>query len=125
MKPNGSGSSEIKRAENSFQAVAEDFIREKLAKERQGKVVERDLRLVSIPAWGNRPITDITALDVLAIIRKFKTDRPAQAYNLLGYARRLFAWAIDQHVYDLTTSPTDRLRPTLRLSARETLAIAF
>ena len=103
---------EIKKLENTFAAVAKDFIREKLPSERQGHVVERDLRRVFIPAWGKRSITDITPLDVMAIIKKFKAaGKPAQAYNLLGYARRVFAWAIDQLVYDLTASPCDRLRP--------------
>jgi integrase len=102
---------EIKRAENSFEQVCEAFISEKLPGERQGKVVERDLRRVFIPAWGKRPVTDITPLDVIAIIRKFKqAGKAAAAYNLLGYARRLFAWCIDAQIYGLTTSPCDRLR---------------
>ena len=33
-----------------------------------------------------------------------------QARNLLGYARRLFAWAVAQHVYGLVTDPTEKLK---------------
>ena len=43
--------------------------------------------------------------------RRSPRDRgsPYQAYNLLGYARRLFDWAVIK--YDLEKSPCDRLRP--------------
>ena len=36
---------------------------------------------------------------------------PYQAHNLLVTIRRLFGWAIDQHVYGLDSSPCDRLKP--------------
>jgi integrase len=36
---------------------------------------------------------------------------PYQAHNLLACARRLFAWAIDQHCYGIENSPCDRLKP--------------
>jgi integrase len=46
-------------------------------------------------------------------VLKAAVDRgsPYQAHNLLVLARRLFSWAIDQHVYGLETSPCDRLKP--------------
>jgi integrase len=103
---------EQRRNEVTFAAVAEDFINEKLATERKGREVERDIRREFIPAWGRRPITDITPLEVRTAIKAVK-DRgaPYQAHNLLGYVRRLFAWAIDQHCYGLESSPCDRLKP--------------
>ena len=103
---------EVRRQENSFAAVADDFIKDKLAGERKGAEVERDIRRVFIPAWGKRPITDITALDVRNLVKGYKdAGKPYQAHNLLGYARRLFNWAIGQHVYGIETSPCDRLKP--------------
>ena len=103
---------EQRKRENTFAAVAEDFIRGKLPSERKGREVERDIRREFIPVWGGRPITEITALDVRAVIKAAK-DRGAsyQAHNLLTTARRLFNWAIDQRVYGLESSPCDRLRP--------------
>jgi integrase len=101
---------ERKRA-NSFAAVAEDFIKEKLAGERKGREVERDIRREFIPAWGRRPVTEITDLDVLSVIKAKKSSAPAQARNLLGIAKRLFAWTKDQRVYGLTSSPCADLRP--------------
>jgi integrase len=103
---------ELRRQENSFASVAEDFIRDKLASERKGREVARDIRRVFIKAWGRRPITDISALEVRAVIKGFKDrGKPYQAHNMLGYARRLFNWAFDQHVYGLEASPCDRLKP--------------
>jgi integrase len=103
---------EDRKRANTFAAVAEDFIRDKVRMERAGRAVEGDLRREFISAWSNRPIAEITPHDVRAVIKAVK-DRgaPYQAHNLLVLARRLFSWAIDQHVYGLETSPCDRLKP--------------
>jgi integrase len=101
-----------RRQSITFAAVAEDFIRDKLPAERKGREVEKDIRREFLPLWGRRPITEITPLDVRNVV-KAVVDRgkPYQAHNLLTEARRLFAWAIDQHVYGLEASPCDRLKP--------------
>jgi integrase len=111
---------ERKRA-NSFRAVAEDFITEKLGKkvtgetttyaERKGREVETDIRREFLEAWNGRPITEITPLDVLAIVEAAKNrGAPYQARNLLGHAKRLFSWAIGKHCYGLEHSPCDRIK---------------
>jgi integrase len=98
--------------QNTFAAVAEDFIANKLPSERKGREVERDIRREFIPAWGKRPITEITARDVRDLIRaKARTVKP-QARNLLGYAKRLFGWAVDQDCYGLEVSPAAALKPS-------------
>jgi len=103
---------ERRKRANTFGAVAEDFIRDKVSAERAGRAVEGDLRREFMSVWGNRPIAEITPYDVRAVIKTVK-DRgaPYQAHNLLTLARRLFSWVIDQHVYGLETSPCDRLKP--------------
>ena len=102
---------ERKRA-NSFRNVAEDFIKEKLAHERKGREVEADIRREFLPIWNGRPISEIDSADVVAIVKAAKNRGAVyQAHNLLGTARRLFSWAIDQHCYGLETSPCDRLKP--------------
>ena len=50
------------RVQHSFAAVAETFIADKLAQERDGKDAERVLRTAFVAAWADRPIGDITAL---------------------------------------------------------------
>jgi integrase len=101
----------MRRRKNSFAAVAEDFIEEKLPEERSAGDVELDLRRIFIPVWGGRPITEITDLDVLAIIKDRKKSAPVRARNMLALLKRFFAWAIDQRVYEIHNSPCDRLKP--------------
>jgi hypothetical protein len=100
------------KVKHSFAAVAEDFIAGKLAKERKGKPVERDLRGVFIKAWGDKQISEITDLDVLEIVNRKKLKTPQMARHLLTIIKRLFNWAIDQRIYGLTSAPTDRLKAT-------------
>jgi integrase len=102
---------EQRKRANTFAAVAEDFIIEKLPGERKGAEVERDIRREFLPVWGGRPISELTDLDVLGVINAKKRTAPAQARNLLGTAKRLFGWAIDQRVYGLKTSPAEGLKP--------------
>jgi integrase len=102
---------EQRKRANSFAAVAEDFITQKLPGERKGKEVERDLRREFIPTLGRRAIQDITALDVREIVKAKAATAPAQAHNLLGHIKRLFTWAIDQQCYGIEASPCDRLKP--------------
>lgn len=103
---------ELRRQENTFAAVAEEFFKSKLAKEAKGDEVKRDIERVFVSLWGRRPITDIIAGEVRAVVKRFADDgKTYQAHNLLGYARRLFNWAIDQQIYGLETSPCDRLKP--------------
>jgi integrase len=103
---------EQRKRANTFAAVAEDFITDKLPSERKGREVERDIRREFIPLWGGRPITDIEPIDVRAVIKAVKDRAPAQARNILGIAKRLFAWAVDQQCYGLEASPAANLKPT-------------
>jgi integrase len=111
---------ELRRQGNTFAAVAEDFIKAKLAREAKGVEVERDIRRVFIALWGHRPITDILPAEVRAVVKRVADEgKTYQAHNLLGYARRLFNWAIDQQVYGLESSPCDRLKPKSIVGERE------
>jgi integrase len=101
-----------RRDQNSFAAVVEAFITDKLAGERKGKEIEKDIRREFLPAWGPRPVTEITDLDVLTVIKAKRRTAPAQARNLLGTVKRLFSWAVDQRCYGLKASPADGLKPT-------------
>jgi integrase len=103
---------ELRRHKNSFDAVAEEFIKRHVSKTRKAAIVERELRREFVKRWTGRPITDITQHDVVAIIDEaVDRDAPYQAHNLLGHVRTLFNWAIARGVYGLDRSPCDRLRP--------------
>ena len=96
----------------TFAIVAEEWLRDAVqGKQRKAREVEADVRREFIARWGSKPITEITALDVRDVIREVKARAPAQARNVLGYAKRLFDWAVAQDVYGLDVSPAEKLRP--------------
>jgi integrase len=102
---------EERKKENSFRAVAEQFIeyinRQKL---RTAPVMEHRLRETFIEKWGGRPITEITADDVKRIIRKSVDDGARyQAFHHFALIRRLFNWAIGTDDYGIQFNPCDRL----------------
>jgi hypothetical protein len=103
---------ELQKQETTFGIVAEAWFKNKLPGERKGREVERDVRKAFVAPWENRPIAEIGELDVLAVINAKKAHAPTQARNLLGYAKRFFAWAKDQRVYGLETNPCADLRPS-------------
>ncbi len=102
----------LRQKKNTFAAVADDFVRNKLAHERRGKDAERHIRREFLPRWAKLPVVEVTDGHVREIIRAAK-DRGAmyEAHAILATARRLFSWAIDQREYGLEASPCDRLRP--------------
>ena len=96
----------------TFGVVADEWLKEVvIGQQRKAREVAADVRREFIPRWGTRPIAEITALDVRDAIREVKARAPAQARNLLGYAKRLFNWAVAQQAFGLDTSPVERLRP--------------
>lgn len=109
-----------RRAENSFEAVTEDFIRLAVIgpkpdrpKQRKGTIVARELRSEFVGRWGRRPIDTITPHDVVAVLDEaVARGAPYQAHNLLGHVRRLFNWAIARGVYGIDRSPCDRMKPS-------------
>lgn len=102
---------EQKRRKNTFGAVAEDFIADKLATERKGQEVARDIRKNLMPAWGNLPITDVADDEIAALVKAKARTAPSQARNLLGTIKRLFGWAVDQRAYGVQVSPAAQLKP--------------
>ena len=98
------------RIKHSFATVAEAFIADKLATERNGTTAERILRNTFVPAWGERPITEIGPLDVLQVINTTKARAPKMAGAQLTLLKRFFNWVADQQTYGLSASPCDRLK---------------
>jgi len=111
---------EARRRKITFEAVAEDFIREKLPGERKGDEVARDIRRDLVAPLGKRPITDIQRIDIRDLIKAKKRTAPGQARNLLGYAKRLFSWAVAQEVYGLNSSPCSEIKANEIIGERPT-----
>src|SRR5262249_30022262 len=115
------GAEEQRKRENSFRAVAEQFIshiqRQKL---RTAPVMEYRLRETFIAKWGCRPVTEIAADDVKRIIRKSVEDGAKyQAFHNFALIRRLFNWAIGTDDYGIQLNPCDRLNSGDLIGERE------
>jgi integrase len=102
---------ELQKQNMTFAAVTEDFIREKLPGERRGSDVEADIRREFLPRWKALPISDVTDVDIISVVKVKAKTAPAQARNLLGHAKRLFQWAVDQRTYGLKVSPAAGIKP--------------
>lgn len=111
---------ETLKQDTTFGAVAEEFLKRHVKGQRRGADVERDVRRELIPAWGTKPITEITRRDVVTVVESI-ADRGAKysAHNVLGHIRALFNWAINRGTYGLETSPCDRLKPAALIGERE------
>ena len=123
-----------RKRKNSFAAVVEDFIERRVIGpnpeqplQRNGLKVAHQLRSVFVPLWADRPITDITADEVKAVIegvrdlgtermlarhgvktkrsgKKRKGGTPGRARNLLAELKAFFRWAVSEG-YGLQSSP--------------------
>ena len=95
----------------TFAAVAEAWFADEVKGQRAAATVAREVRQEFCSIWGKLPITEITTLDIRTVIKAKAVTAPAQARNLLGFLQRLFAWAVAQHAYGLSASPTAPLKP--------------
>jgi hypothetical protein len=84
----------IRQQANTFAAVGEAFIAEKLIGpdpdrpiERKGREVERYIRNEFIPKWGPRPVTEITDEDIGALIHARNQKRPKRQWRACAGAQ--------------------------------------
>jgi integrase len=108
---------EAKKRENTFKSVAESFISEwvigpnpEKPRQRKHAVVARVIRKHLIEKWDKRPIADIERGEIVDLIKAKAKITPAEARNLLGIAKSLFSWALDQN-YGLDYSPCTDIKP--------------
>jgi hypothetical protein len=64
--------------------------------ERRGDDVKADVIREFLPKWKALHIEDIPPEEIARVIKLKARTAPSQARNLLGHARRLFQWAVDQ-----------------------------
>lgn len=105
---------------NTFGAVAQAYLDRATRGQRKAARIARDVRKELLPAWGDRPIGDITRRDVVELVEKI-ADRGttgAHAHSILSIARRIFNWAIARGAYGIEHAPTDHLRPAEILGPR-------
>jgi len=105
---------------NTFAAVAAEFLERHAAGLKKRDEAKRIIEREFVKRWGARPITDIMPEEVAAAVRAIvMRGAPYQAHNALGYARRLFNWAIGTHEFGIQTSPVTQLKPKDLIGKRE------
>src|SRR5262249_30073822 len=67
------------RDESLFANVAADYLKRRVAGQRRARAVERIVRNVLIPAWGDKSIIEITRRDVVKLVETIN-DRGAPIY---------------------------------------------
>jgi integrase len=117
---------------NTFERVAEDYIREHVATLESAAEVAATIRRELIPVWRQRAIADLSAQDAAQLIRAIKTrgndpepgkrkrasGGPWAARKAFAAGSHLFNWAIGQHAYGITVSPFDRLEPKVLIGKK-------
>ena len=120
-----------RKAENSFQMVAEAYIAEAVIgpdpdhpKQRKAKEIKKVIEKEFVALWGDRPVVDITSDDVEEAIKAVVArGAPGQARNLLGIAKTLFDWAARQKAdrqsrFELKASPCGDLKAKHLIGAK-------
>lgn len=94
-----------------FEHVASEWLMRDQAKNKSRREVQRIVNRELIPAWGQRPVPEITRRDILDLIDGI-ADRgsPIMARRVLAYVHRLFKWAVGRGIID-TNPATDLPKP--------------
>jgi len=84
-----------------FAAVAAEWLKRDQAENRSFGIVRRIVERELIPAWGDRPITELGRRDMLDLIDGI-ADRgtPVMARRVHSYLHRLFRWAEGRGIID-------------------------
>jgi integrase len=102
--------------ENTFEHVANDWLTRHVSKLRQAHEFRRQVTRELIPAWGDRPVTEINRDDVVRLVEGI-ADRGAKyvAHAVYGTIRSLFSWAVMRGTYGLKFSPCEQ-PPRIRIA---------
>jgi integrase len=104
---------ELRKAKDTFEAVAERYIAAVLPKQRKGYAVERNLRVDILPIWKGLPIAEITPHEVRDLIRRIvepPRSAPGSARDVHAAVRAVFAYARDV-LGVIESSPAAEIRP--------------
>lgn len=102
---------------SAFDVVAERWFAT-IRGQRRGNEVEADVRREFVKRFKGRQIKEITKAEMRDIIEAKAKKHPAQARNLLGYAKRFYTWAVDRDIVE--TSPVQLLRASKLIGERRT-----
>lgn len=81
------------------------------------RLVERTLRLHTVPYLKDKPLPDIKRSDIVAILDKLPHERVALKRNTFAVLRRLFRWAVSRD--DIKRSPCEGMETPPAVMARD------
>jgi integrase len=104
---------------DTFERIAEQFVtRYAKQRNRSWRETERILQRYVTPTWGERPIRDITRRDILDLLdRMVDRGAPVMAKQTHATIRKLFYWALDRGVIDV--SPCVRVPVPAKAAERD------
>jgi integrase len=96
---------------NTFGGIMADYFDRKLARQRSGAAIRKRIEKHQLPIFKDRPIAEITDLDILAkIVNPKVVKTPSMARQLFNDLGGFFSWAIDQRIYGLKVNPCAVIR---------------
>jgi integrase len=93
------------RQASVFSMMAETFIKRYVSSKRTAGPIAQLVRREFVARWGDRPVTEISRSDVIAMVEEIAEESPSAAHQALIYSRLLFDWAIERGTYGITSSP--------------------
>ena len=81
------------------------------------RMVERTLRIHTIPVLGNKPVPLITRADISDVLDRLPAGQQALRRNTFAVLRRLFRWAMGRG--DLERSPCEGMETPTAVKARD------
>jgi integrase len=83
--------------------------------------------------WRDRPLIEITPQEAARLIRNImnrggdpapghrrrKSGGPWAAHHALAIGKTMWGWALDQHLYPITTSPFERIKPKRLIGTKQ------
>jgi integrase len=96
---------------NTFGDIMNDYFDRKLARQRSGPAIRKRIEKHQLPIFKDRPIAEITDLDILAkIVNPKVVKTPSMARQLFNDLGGFFSWVIDQRIYGLKVNPCAVIR---------------
>jgi hypothetical protein len=102
---------EERRRADTFDAVAETYILERVATFRTRRATERLIRRNLIARFQGRPVAEIARRDVVEMVRDIGIRRGKrwEARRALNVLSTFYNWVIESDVYGLEASPCDHI----------------
>ena len=97
--------------DDTFEVVAREWLKRDQSKNKSVREVERVLVRELMPAWGHRPVAEITRRDIRDLIDGI-ADRgaPIMALRVHAYVHRFFRWCVGRDIIE-SNPATDLPKP--------------